>query len=76
MPPKRKAADKETREAREQAREEARLNAISKMRTERANTRFENAVAAIMRKHAMGTADRMKPHKFASLMIYIEVIIT
>ena len=61
MPAKRKTVPKETREAREQAREEARLNAINKNKTKRANTRFENAVAAIMRKHAMGSTDRMKP---------------
>jgi len=63
-----RAHDEETREARDQAKEEAKLNALQKMKTKRAATRFENLVATIMQKHAMGSTDRMKPDKFAALM--------
>lgn len=71
MPAKRKtpaASKKGAQEPNDQAREAEALYALSKKKSKRATARFENAVSAIARKHAMNTADRSKPHKFAILM--------
>ena len=63
-----KPATKETRDSLAQAKDEAILNALHKKKTKRASARFESAVATLSRKHGMGSADRMKLEKFASLM--------